>query len=364
MLISLYLRNYRNHRELYLEFNKHVNNIYGPNALGKSNILEALYLLICGKSYRGHPLKQLVSFDEKSFHLKARFLKNGFEQTLSIQSNGKERKIYFNDSPYTSFTQILGNMQGVLFHPQDAELVSGPPKLRRQYLDIQLAQVDPLYVYYLGRYQKALHARNCLLKQKRMESMEVWEDQMALSAAYLLEKRIELVDSITEHLLKIQSFLSIERDQLSIHYKSSTNNEVSKQAYLNQLRKLRQRELVLGYSLSGPHREDFDLLHAGNPARLCASEGQKISTALALRLAEWEELKIRSGQDPIMAVDDFGKSLDPIRRQSLSRHLSDLGQSFVTSTERIEHPSTDFIDLFQILSKQQSLQIGSYSALH
>lgn len=343
MLLSLYLHSYRNHRELYLEFAKGINNIFGANAIGKSNLLEALYLLICGRSYRGHPLKQLIFYGASAFYIKARFVKNGFEQVLSVQSNGKDKKICFNDSSYASFAQILGNLQGVLFHPQDAELVSGPPKVRRQYLDIQLAQVDPLYVHYLARYHKALQARNCLLRQKRSDSIEIWEDQMASAAAYLFLKRSELISSISLELKEIQALLGIEKDCLSILYKEKQT--LSKQDYLKQFQTQRGKEFLLGYTLSGPHREDFEILHGTKAARLCASEGQKISTALALRLAEWKELKKQTGQNPIMAVDDFGKSLDPVRRKSLSVHLSSLGQSFVSSTEKIEQSSANFIDL-------------------
>lgn len=346
-LCHLTLRHFRNYEQAWVEFDPRMNNIYGPNALGKTNLLEAVFFLIIGRSFRTSSVQDLIQYGKASFHLEAIFVKNDVEQKLELWANGKEKNILYNSTRYASFSDLLGLMQGVVLAPADSLLVTAAPILRRRYIDIQIAQVDPLYVRHLSRYMRALKQRNRLLRQKKREGIEVWEVEMAKSAAYVVKQRALAIAFLSERAAEIQKILSKGKDLLALSFKTSAPYQEGKEQlfdyYVRLYDKLRVKELVLGYTLSGPHRDDMLIEIGGKEARLCASEGQKNSCAVALRLAEWERLRDLSTERPLMAIDDMGSHLDKYRKQAISDYLSELGQVFVTSTDKMPLADAQYI---------------------
>ena len=248
-------------------------------------------------------------------------------------------QIIFNSTTLPSSACLLGILRGVVLSPDDAGLIKGAPTIRRHYLDMQIAQGDPLYVHYLTRFNRAMRQRNCLLRAKNAATIESWEHEMASSAAYITQQRASATHILNEHSHKLHSVLAGDTTHLSLSYKSSQSlledTEKLKQRYLEQWNKHRRREMELGCTLSGPHKDDLSIAIDAKEARLFASEGQQRTSAAALRLAEWERLQGLGDERPLMLIDDMGISLDETRRMRLLQHTQGLGQVFLTSTENL-----------------------------
>src|SRR5471030_866111 len=189
----LYLRHFRNYSEAEVLFTPDVNLIRGNNAQGKTNLLEALYLLGTGRSFRTPHLKEMIQNDASFFFVEAEFLKDGIAQHIRLSFDGEVKKLDYNNTSYAHFSNLLGLLPIVLLAPEDVLLITGAPADRSRFLDIHLAQSDPLYVYHLTRYHKAVKHRNFLLRKKTTASIESWESLMVVSASYLRQKRQEVV---------------------------------------------------------------------------------------------------------------------------------------------------------------------------
>jgi DNA replication and repair protein RecF len=320
-LERLLLRNFRNYKEAELEFDGSLNGICGDNGHGKTNLLEAIYLCITGRSFRTANLADLIRHGAESFFLEAHFLKHDVHQRLRIGYDGKERRIFHNETKLQALGMLLGHLRGVLLCPEDRELVSGGPSHRRRFLDLHLAQLDPLYLQHLARYHRALRQRNRLLRTSSDEGIEVWEEQMALSAAYLTEVRLRAIEELSAPAAATLQQLA-PGEELTLTYKHSTCDKEALTAH-------RARERILGTTTIGPHRDDLEIHLNGRPARLFGSEGQKASCAMALKFTEWERLRTHSAEQPLFLIDDFTANLDEKRKRALNEQLEKVGQAFL-----------------------------------
>lgn len=339
-LKSLYLRDFRCYDEAAFEFCPGVNIIQGDNARGKTSLLEAIYVLVAGHSFRAQQLSELLRMGSTAFYVEALFVKHGIEQTLKFAFDGQNRKIIHNSTISSSSASLLGLLHGVVIAPDDASLVKGSPACRRRFLDLQIAQVDPLYVHHSTRYHRAMRQRNALLRTKTAITLESWEAEMAHSAAYLVQQRRRTIQDLEERGRNLHAVLSGEEMPLILSYKSGSpvSGQVDdvRQYYQTQLQRLRPREMVLGSTLTGPHKDDLTIAIGQLEARFFASEGQQRSCVAALRLAEWERLHLLAQEKPLMLLDDIGVSLDGSRRNRLMNYLPNLGQVFITTTEEQE----------------------------
>lgn len=322
---SLYLRHFRCHRESFFVFSPGINGIIGPNARGKTSLLEALYLLLCGRSLRSHDLKEAILKEEEAFLVEANFTKLSVPQTLSFWQHRDKRTLAYNKTPLPSLNSLIGLLPGVLLLPQDLQLLLGSPQLRRQFLDLQLSQGDPLYLHHLCRYTHALAERNRLLKRKERRSIFAWETLLLQSGLYLQSARARLIEELLPFLRSYHEKISGEEAPLHLEYKPSALKESWEPD--------RAREEMLGYTLSGPHRDDWLLSLHHLEARLFASEGQMRSVIAALRLSQWQRLAQHLQLSPLLLIDDLGQSLDDQRRERFSSLLSSFGQVFLTSTD-------------------------------
>jgi len=338
-LKSLYLHNFRLYEEDYVEFSPGINWIYGRNASGKTSMLEAIHLLASGRSFRTHQLTNLIRHDCPHFYLEALFEKHGIAQKLRMVHSSKERKISINNTQCSSVSSLMGVLLSVVLSPDDLSLISGAPQERRQFLDAQLSQVDPLYLHHLSRYQRAMRQRNTLLKTKKLSSIEGWEYEMATSAAYLLQKRLPLIQLLQSQSTPLHQAIANEQVMLSLDYRATGKIEGSpaqfRQQYMEQYKKNRDREIILASTLVGPHKDDMTIAIGGQEARYYASEGQQRSCATALRLAEWHLLSTSSEERPLMLIDDIGASMDSERCQRLFLQINELSQVFISSTQPI-----------------------------
>lgn len=345
-LKSLYLYNFRLYQEAFFEFSPQLNMICGPNAVGKTSLVEAICFLASGHSFRTHQSANLIKNGASYFHLEAIFVKHGIEQRLRITHSNKERKIFLNSTSYPSASSLIGLLLCVVFSPGDIDLVKGGPQGRRQYMDAQLAQADPLYHYHSNRYARAMRQRNCLLKAKNLSSIYSWEYEMAVSAAYLVHKRLELLQELQETVKVFYGLIAEETEEMSLTYRTAAGKISGDQAvlrshFLEQYEKNRDREVFLASTLVGPHKDELTISIGENEARYFASEGQMRSSVAALRLAEWERLYAFTDEKPIMLLDDVSTSLDQKRNKHLIQLLNSLGQLFLTGTEEPASYPTD-----------------------
>ena len=329
-VLRLILKNFRCYEKKEISFTKGVNFIAGRNGSGKTTLLEALYLLSTGRSFLTSHLVDLIRKNAPLFYIKAYFLRDGVEQMISMGFDGTKRHIYHNNTLFQHFSPVLGLLPIVLYCPRDHGLIGGTPQERRRFLNVQLGQADPLYVHHLIRYHKAMKQRNALLKIQSEAAIESWEQVMGESAQYLMNKRLERIECLRP---KIQTFakeLSRKEDEFDLHYEPSI--AFKKIADIQQLlAKQRSKEMIMGSTMLGPHRDDLSITYQRREAKIFASEGQKRTCIVALKMAEWEILKEKVATTPLFAIDDFAIHLDPQRTAILRDKLRSLGQAFVTS---------------------------------
>lgn len=306
-----------------------INVITGQNAAGKTTLLEGIYLLMAGRSFRTSQVSDLIQSGSCRFFVDVSFEKNGVAQILKMAQGACERGIFHNSTSLPNLGSLLGILQGVLFAPQDIDLVKGAPSVRRHYLDLQIAQVDPLYVHHLLRYSKGLKHRNVLLKSKKMAAIEGFEESMALSASYVLQQRKMVSFELEKLLQEVYHEMSGKNEAIHIQYRSSLAAE-EPHAILEKWALHRKRDMEVGYTTIGPHRDDLRIHIQDREVKSFASEGEMRTMAAAMRLSEWHRMRRLLQEPPLMLIDDFGISLDPKRALSLANMLKKLGQVMIT----------------------------------
>ena len=348
MLISeLYLENFRNYKSFSLEFAPGINAIIGLNAQGKTNLLEAIHLLITGQSFRTQHLADLIGSHGEGFSLGAVFCKNTIRQKIHIYYTPSYRRVVHNNTSYTTFARLIGILQGVTLSPEDQGLIKGSPSQRRRFLDLHLSQCMPLYVHFLSRYCRAMKQRNHLLRTRNLTTVVHWEEMMAHAAAYITLYRQGSINNLAIDCNDLHYILSGEQEKLSLSYKTMApveeySNDIIREYYLSQYLKYRHREIDRGMTLFGLHRDDLELTINSQNARVYASEGQQRSGVAALRLAQWHNLNREEQDIPLMLIDDLGVSLDKERVQQLCTYLKGLGQSFIT-VQDLKYAQADHI---------------------
>jgi DNA replication and repair protein RecF len=241
----------------------------------------------------------------------------------------------------------------VVHTPDDIALVKGSPQLRRQYLDIQIAQASPLYLHHLARYQRAMRQRNQLLRQRTSITIEAWEHEMASAAAYIVQQRAAAVDDLSARACSLYHILTKDSESLCLHYRTGAPIEEGLQAlacyYVDRYEQHRQREMELGLTSTGPHKDDLTITIQGKGSRSFASEGQQRSCVAAMRLAEWQRLKEQANQTPLLLIDDVAISLDQGRRQRLLDMLGTFGQVFLSSAyDLAPHLNPESVRCFKV----------------
>ncbi|MBS0655360.1 MAG: DNA replication/repair protein RecF, partial [Verrucomicrobia bacterium] len=317
-LKSLYARHFRNFDELAVDFTADINEVVGANAQGKTSLLEALYFCLTGSSFRSAHLKDLIRHSHDRFFVEVTFEKQGVDHLLAVSYDGAVRRVFLNRAHCPSTTVLLGLMTGVAFTPGDVSLVKGAPAFRRRFLDLQIAQIDPLYVHHLSRYTKALKQRNALLRQKKADTLFCWEAELATSASYLVWKRRQAVQFLGQRAAHFFEKFIIDKTQFDLHYSSAAMHieemEALRHHFVQEYARKRGQELAYGMTLVGPHRDDLQILLNEKPFREFASEGQQHLAAISLKLAEWHYLKEEAKDIPLMIIDDFAVSLDAARK--------------------------------------------------
>jgi DNA replication and repair protein RecF len=328
-LRSIYLRNFRNYEEAEIAFGPSLNVIFGNNAQGKTNLLEAISILSTGRSFRTQHLSEMIKEGQSFFYLEAEVIRDQISHQVKIFYDGKTKKLQLNATEFSSFAPLLGTFPSIFCLPDDIDLITDAPSYRRKFLNLHLAQSDPLYVHHLARFWRAMKQRNCLLKAKKDDTLDYWEEEMSLSSQYIYEKRTQLLDQLKQTFDLHNNQLSKNRENVEIVFLPTYPMEAKN--YKLHLKKMRTKETILGTTLHGPHRDDLTFLINKKNARTFGSEGQKKTVVMALRFSQWINLKEKIEAAPFFGIDDFEGTLDTERQKYLNEFLQSMGQVFVTT---------------------------------
>jgi DNA replication and repair protein RecF len=307
--------------------------LLGGNAQGKTNILEAIYLLATLRSFRGVGGAQMIRHGQKGYFVGARVVGQG-EHDIKMYWSVGERRLGLNNRPVRKLTEYLGVLRVVVFCTEDLQLIKGTARIRRRFLDLLLSQTHSGYLPLLQRYARTLRSRNALLKQRAVDEMalESFSRELVSLGNELIERRRELLPRLLP--LACQAYRRITRDaeELRLEYRPAVKRD-----FAVELAQSRGRERVMRSTLVGPHRDELELMLDERPAAQFASEGQKRSLAIALKLAQAEYLAGMHGSPPILLIDDVMGELDERRRSGflplLQRVHEARSQVFMTCTE-------------------------------
>ncbi len=293
---QLELRNYRNYESIEVNFENKVNVILGENAQGKTNVMESIYVLAMAKSHRTSNDKDLIRWDEEYAKIKGRIQKYNGALPLELILSKKGKKAKCNHLEQQKLSQYVGNMNVVMFAPEDLHLVKGSPQVRRRFIDMEIGQVSPVYLHDISLYQKILQQRNHYLKQlqtrkqKDQTMLDILTEQFIEVAVKIAKKRFEFIQLLENWAKPIHSGISRNLETLEIVYKPSLDvsddQELSKmvEVYEEKFEGIREREIERGVTLVGPHRDDLQFIVNGRDVQTFGSQGQQRTTALSLSL--------------------------------------------------------------------------------
>lgn len=359
---QLALRNYRNYEKLEVNFDNKINVIIGENAQGKTNLMEAIYVLAFTKSHRTPREKELIRWDADFAKLTGEIVRSGQTHTQEIIVSSKGKKARLDRVEQKRLSDYIGAFNVVMFAPEDLTLVKGAPQTRRRFIDMELGQIQPRYIYHLTQYGKILKQRNHLLREmqrgrsKDSVMLEVLTEQLVAHAADLLERRFGFLDLLRKWATPIHKGISRGLETLEIHYESSIdvsedeNKEKLGQVYLERFAQLQEKEIDRGTTLLGPHRDDLAFFVNGKNVQTFGSQGQQRTTALSVKLAEIELIESEVGEYPVLLLDDVLSELDDYRQSHLLNTIQGKVQTFVstTSVDGIHHETLEQAELFHV----------------
>ena len=358
----LELVNYRNYETLELEFSPEINVFIGENAQGKTNIMESLYVLSMAKSHRTSNDKELIRWEAEYGKIKADVYRKYGKLPLEITLSKKGKKAKVNHLEQRRLSDYVGQLNVVMFAPEDLHLVKGSPQVRRRFIDMEIGQISPVYLHDLVTYQKLLKQRNHILKQHYGKHtindvmFDVYTEQFIEAAVKIIRKRYQFMELLQKWAEPIHHGISRGLEQLEIRYQPInglkpdwTPEEMA--SFLEQkLAEVRKREIERGVTLVGPHRDELQFFVNGYDVQTYGSQGQQRTTALSLKLAEIELIKQEVGEAPVLLLDDVLSELDDYRQSHLLNTIKGSVQTFVTTTsvEGIQHETIQSARLFEV----------------
>jgi DNA replication and repair protein RecF len=332
-LAHLRLRDFRNYARMDADFGPGFHLFLGDNAQGKTNILEAIYLIATLRSFRGVGSAQMVRHGQKGYFVGSHII-GQTEHEVRMYWSARERSLALDGRPVRKLVDYLGTLRTVVFCTEDLLLIKGPGRGRRRFLDLLLSQTHPTYLPLLQRYAQALRSRNALLKQPIPDpaSIESFSRELVATGQELTRLRTELIPLFSPLAREAYRRISNDSEELQIDYAPSVKSD-----FAVELAQSRTRERSYRSTLVGPHRDDLDLLLNHRSAAQFGSEGQKRTLAVALKMAQAEYLTALHGSPPVLLIDDIMGELDVKRRSGLipllQRTHASRGQVFMTATE-------------------------------
>ena len=346
------LKNFRNYEECYVEFINGLNLISGKNGQGKTNLVEAVMLNALTKSPRTSRDDDMKM--ENTTHTEAEICieRNYGNVTIkTILDSETKKSFYINSNEVKKVSEVFGNLVAVYFSPSDLKIVSGSPSERRDFMDTDISELSGYYYNLLQRYNKVLDQRNKLLKTVHNKSLlesqiEVWDEQLASIAGFIVKTRKSFIKKLTVPAMETMKFMTKEKDSLSISYigaKGETSDEI-KNEILKALKYNLDKDMELGYTTVGPHRDDVKFELNGKDSKIFASQGQQRSIVLSLKIAELEVFEKELNEKPVFVLDDVFSELDSIRQKSLYKKFEGV-QVLMTGTLFKFKPDSDYLSI-------------------
>ena len=350
---SIELKDYRNYPVARFEFRDGVNIIQGANAQGKTNLLEAIYYCSIGKSLRVSREKEVIRFGcDKAKILLQLERKYKKTQIMLLFSRTEKKTIKLDNIPIKRIGELMGEFYAVYFSPDEMKLIKESPEDRRRFMDIHISQTSKQYFYFLGRYEKILANRNKLLKTQTdvniiKDTIDIWDRQLIEVGTKIIHMRNVFVDNLAPYVQKCHAYLTQDNEELMIEYtgvKSHDLNEI-RDSFEKKIKQSFDKDIKLGYTTIGPHRDDIKVVLNGVDIRLYGSQGQQRTAALSLKLAELEIMYQETGEMPVLLLDDVLSELDQNRRERLLKFCTK-AQTFITGTDFPQNPAYTYYNIF------------------
>ena len=330
---SIELTNFRNYDSLNLEFDKGTNILYGDNAQGKTNVLEAIYLSSITKSHKGSKDQDIIKFGENESHIRTYLEKDGdtYKVDMHLRKSGS-KVIAVNGQKLKKAAGLLGLLNVVFFSPEDLSIIKNGPSERRRFIDMELCQLDNFYLYNLNNYNKIVNQRNKLLKDiytnySLKDTLDIWDSQLISYGSKIIERRVAFINQLNEIIYDIHKKLSGEKEEILIKYEPNVLIE----DFEKKLKQNQEKDIKLKMTTVGPHRDDICIDVNGIDIRKFGSQGQQRTAALSLKLSEIELVKKITKDTPVLLLDDVLSELDSNRHKYLLDSIGNI-QTIITCT--------------------------------
>ena len=341
---KLKIKNFRNYESEEINLEKNINIFYGQNAQGKTNVIESIFLCSLGKSFRTKKDKEMIKLNEQNALVEVEYEKSDRDGKIKIEI-GNKKNIYLNGIKIKKLSELLGNLNIVIFTPDDINILKGGPQNRRRFLDIMISQLRPNYMHILNLYIKTMEQRNNYLRQIKEEHkdenlLEIWDEKLAEYAIKIYEYRKEFIEKIIKKLDIIHKNITNGEEQIELEYVTECD---SKEKYLKLLKERRKLDIIKGFTTKGVHRDDFMIYINKKDIKIFGSQGQNRTAMLSLKLAELQVIYDEIGEYPILLLDDFMSELDKTRRKNFLENIEGT-QVIITGTEKLDIENLEYLE--------------------
>ena len=338
------INNFRNYNNEEINLEKNINIFYGKNAQGKTNIIEAIFLCSLGKSFRAKKDNEMIKLNEENAIVEIEYEKSDRDGKIKIEI-GNKKNIYLNGIKIKKLSELLGNLNIVIFTPDDINILKGGPQNRRRFLDIMISQLRPNYMHILNLYIKTIEQRNKYLRQIKEEHkeenlLEIWDEKLAEYAVKIYEYRKEFIEKIIKKINIIHKNITNGEEQIELEYITECDN---KEKYLQLLKERRKLDIIKGFTTKGIHRDDFVIYINKKEIKIFGSQGQNRTAMLSLKLAELQVIYDEIGEYPILLLDDFMSELDRTRRKNFLENIEGT-QVIITGTEKLDIENLKYLE--------------------
>ncbi len=347
------LINFRNYDNIYLKFNPKINIFIGKNAQGKTNLLEAIYMCAYGKSFRTNRDKEIINFSKEEAYIGSNMDINNYDKFLEIKMDRiKSKRIRINKNELKNYKELYSGLNVVIFSPDDLKIVKEGPSHRRNFMDVSISKVKPVYSYNINRYNNILFQRNKLLKSNRFKKdinnlLDLFDMQISNIGTSIILERQRFVKELANISNSIYKSISSNVEELEFEYKTNVNILDNKSHmeldYLAKLKESVKRDMEYGTTEIGPHKDDIYMTINNKDIRTYGSQGQQRTLVLSLKLSEVELIKNERGLYPVLLLDDVFSELDKDRRNYLIKLFNNM-QTFITVTDAIDLASMEDLD--------------------
>ncbi len=350
---NIRLINFRNYYSLNIDLNKKTNIFIGKNAQGKTNLLEAIYICATGRSFRTNRDKEIINFNKNEAYVGAQINIGNQEKFIEIKlEREKTKRIRVNKNELKNYKELYSGLNVVIFSPEDLKLVKGGPGERRNFLDMEISQIKPVYNFNINRYNKILFQRNNLLRSSKYGKdisslLEIFDVQLAKIGTEIILERNKYIQELSKISNITHNKITLARENLELNYLSNIeilDNKIDMEKnYLDKLKKYIEKDIEAASTQLGPHRDDILMTINNKDLKTYGSQGQQRTVVLSIKLSEVELIKKQRGIYPVLLLDDVFSELDEERRKYLIKSFQDM-QTLITVTDAIDLKEMETIE--------------------